>query len=192
MDIIVIPEGLSKNTDSGSGSNILSSYYAEVIEKIAREARKERRVFFAPGNAFGKTLREHEYAVTYLSKLRPDLKIISEKIPKGRRYFDTLDNAIHLRKKLIREKIWPLAECSLFCTTPHKFRSWLLFKICGYPVTKVYTARPKLIRNKIVPRLWYYDYAIIHFGYEILAIFYCLLKYLKIRYLKAEIERYTA
>ena len=165
---IVVPEGLNRD-----GS--LSAYYEGCLQRLAAQARTGDRVYLAPGNHFGHTRMEEAVASDRLRQLRPDLEIHLPEIARTR-YFDTLDNAIELRRWAQQQNLWPIDNCILYCNRYHLLRVRLCFHLAGFRPQQIRTARPQPHSGHIVPRLWYYDHAAANVCYEALAIGYTALR----------------
>jgi hypothetical protein len=172
---VVVTEGLA--CDLTSQQYGLSDYFVAVLDKVAQVANVGAVVFIAPGNKFGCELSEEDYAKIYLSKKRPDLKIYVPLNVCDRPYLDTFDNARLLQVWLQRQH-YPLKNIYLYCNQPHCFRSALLFRLCGFQVTRVIGSYPTQITRKIVNRLWFYDYPGVQFLYEIAGLVYDLNRWL--------------
>lgn len=173
---IIVPEGLS--TDS-KGKYFASDFYIGVLDKLLEVCSPGDRVYLAPANNFGAHQPEDYFAYDYLIEkkciIHPE---VIDKAIMREDYLDTLDNAILLRKHLLMHDKWPLGPVTLICNKPHKWRSYLMFKFCGYNVQKVLTSRPsQKSERRMVRRLWFYDISLIQLIYEILAIFYNTLKF---------------
>lgn len=164
-DYIIVTEGLTA-AESPEAVENLSDYFEAVVRRVAAEAEPDGRVFLSPGNPFGHSKSEEDYAAEFLQKLRPDLRIFVPQNVRDRPYLDTFDNARVLRIWLKREKFWPLETVILYCNQPHSFRSLAMFKCCGFWVEKVVGCRPEKVSREIVPRLWFYNYPPIQFLYE--------------------------
>jgi hypothetical protein len=184
---VIISEGLCAASEDNLKPNPLSSYYAKVIETVSQLAETGEEVFFTPGNNFSHPCREDIYAVRYLETLRKDLKTnyIDENFV-GKN-LDTLDNALLLRDWLIHRRRWSLQHAHLYCYRFHTLRSWLLFRLCGFSVEKIISSNPKVKSKDIVPRLWFYNYPLVHILYEIAAIMYSLMRYFVARLKKRNI-----
>jgi hypothetical protein len=48
----------------------------------------------------------------------------------------------------------------------------MVFKLCGFKVQHVVSCRPQKVKRKMVDRLWFYDYPIIQYLYEVAATLY--------------------
>lgn len=165
---VLIPEGLNRD-----GS--LSTYYEGCLQLLVAHARAGDRVYLAPGNHFGHPRMEEAVAADRLRQLRPDLVIHLPEIPRTR-YFDTLDNAIELRRWAQQQNLWPIASCVLYCNRYHLLRAKLCFHLAGFRPQQILTAKPQPHPGHIVPRLWYYDHAAANVCYEALAIGYTALR----------------
>lgn len=172
-DYIIVTEGLTA-TEATAAVDNLSPYFKAVICQLAADAEPNSRVFVAPGNPFGHSQSEEDYAGEFLQQLRPDLQVLVPQNVRDKTYLDTFDNARVLRYWLKQEKYWPLESVILYCNKPHSFRSWIMFKSCDFPVQKVVSCRPEKVDNSmaIAPRLWFYNYPPIQFLYELATLVY--------------------
>lgn len=168
LNHIVVPEGLNRD-----GS--LSAYYEGCLRRVAGEARPGETVYLAPGNNFGHLRLEEAVAADRLRQLRPDLDIHLPDIRRTR-YFDTLDNAIELRRWAQQHNLWPFANCILYCNRFHLLRTKFCFQIAGFRPERILTAKPQQPIGQIVPRLWYYNHPAANICYEALAIGYTALR----------------
>lgn len=166
---VVVPEGLAVQQ---KGQCVLSNYYEAVLTRVISDVPLNGQVFLAPGNRFNCATYEELYAAEYLLSKRPDLNVIVPLVESNRTYLDTFDNAKLLRTWLQKEGQWPLQKVILYCNAPHRARSAVLFRLCGFNVQLVIACRPKTIHQKIVSRLWFYDYPIIQAVYEVTALVY--------------------
>lgn len=169
---VVVPEGMAYQTVQEVGQCLLSDYYEAVLARVIRAVPLNGQVFLAPGNRFTCAAYEELYAADYLQSRRPDLCVILPVDISDRIYLDTFDNAKLLRTWLQKEGRWPLEEVTLYCNAPHRIRSSVLFRLCGFNVKLVVGCRPKVVCRKIVSRLWFYDYPIIQTFYEGTALLY--------------------
>ena len=164
-DLIIVTEGLTA-TESLEAVENLSDYFEAVVRRVAAEAESGDRVFVSPGNPFGHSKSEEDYAAEFLQKLRPDLQVFIPENVRDKTYLDTFDNARVLRMWLKREKYWPLGEVILYCNNPHSRRSRAMFQFCDFQVEKVVGCRPETVSREIAPRLWFYNYPPVQFLYE--------------------------
>lgn len=163
---VIVPEGLSKgDMDFPSPSFV----YRKVIEYVANTVKKNDEVYFAPANSFGSSIEEQIAGLEYFKLLYGNIngiKLYSQKISYNK-YVDTLGNAILLMNqfpRLISEEI------ELVSAVTHSKRVEYCFKNVGYKIKKVHRVKYKILDEKIVKRLWYYKYPIIHKIYEFLAL----------------------
>ncbi|MGC9526346.1 MAG: YdcF family protein [Limnospira sp.] len=164
-DYMIVTEGLTA-TESPEAVENLSDYFEAVVRRVAADAETGDRVFVSPGNSFGHSKSEEDYAAEFLQKLRPDLQIFVPANVRDRTYLDTFDNARVLRIGLQREKLWPLGDVILYCNQPHSRRSRAMFQFCGFRVERVVGCRPETVSREIAPRLWFYNYPPVQFLYE--------------------------
>jgi len=164
-DYIIVTEGLTV-AESPDAVDNLSDYFEAVVRRVAAEAEPNGSVFVSPGNPFGHSKSEEDYAAEFLQKIRPDLQVFVPQNVRDRTYLDTFDNARVLRMWLKREKYWPLSSVILYCNRPHSRRSRAMFRFCGFRVEKVVGCRPETVSRAIAPRLWFYNYPPIQFLYE--------------------------
>jgi uncharacterized SAM-binding protein YcdF (DUF218 family) len=172
---IVVPEGLSIDE---KGNYYASDYYMAALDKVRELGRQEDHIYLAPANTFGSHQPEDHFGKEYLQQQGVRVELIADDIPRTG-YLDTLDNAVYLRRYLQGRGCWPLGEVVLVCNKPHKWRSYLLFSLCGYRVRKVIVSRPvRRTGRKMVSRLWFYDVPFVQYIYEAVAIGYNTMKWL--------------
>lgn len=179
---IVVSEGLAYTEEQKKIKCSLSDYFQAVLDQVINDVPSHEPVFISPANNFGCDLSEEEYAYEYLLNNRKDLKVYFSTNIKNIKdvvYLDTFDNARILRIWLEKENVWNLGEVNLYCNKPHCLRSFIMFRLCGFKVKRVIGCSPKQIKQKIVPRLWFYDYPMIQIFYESFAILYDLCRWLK-------------
>ena len=169
---IVVTEGLAHVEERGRRKCCLSDYFEAVLDRVIQNVPDNESVFISPGNHFGCEFSEEEYAAEYLLSKRPDLNVYVPSNVRDSAYLDTFDNARLLRIGLQKQGLWLLREVTLYCNAPHSFRSWLLFRLCGFNVQQVVGCRPEKVSRRIVARLWFYDYFVIQIFYELLGTFY--------------------
>ena len=167
---VVVPEGLAHKRDGKMQECLLSDHYEAVLERVIRDVPPNGEVFLAPGNPFGCEVSEEVFAADYLKNKRPDLKAIVPSDVSHDKYLDTFDNAKILRSWLQNQGRWPFEEVVLYCNAPHRLRSAVLFRLCGFNVQLVIGCCPETVHRKMAPRLWYYNYLPIHFLYEGMAL----------------------
>lgn len=174
---IVVTEGLAYVVEPGRKKCCLSDYLEAVLDRLIKTVPANESVFISPGNSFGCEFSEEEYAVQYLLSQRPNLNVFVLFNVRDRAYLDTFDNARLLRVWLQKQGLWPLQEVTLYCNAPHLFRSWLLFRLCGFNVQQVVGCRPEKVSRIIINRLWFYDYFAIQIFYELLGTLYDLIRW---------------
>ena len=174
---IIVPEGLAATDFYPEETFYLSDYFEAVLQQVLKAATSDDTIIITPGNAFGYPNSEEEYATQYLQKNQPKLtiKIISNL--KDRPYLDTFDNARLLRKYLQQQQLI-INPMILYCNAPHCFRSWAMFRLCGFKIQQVIKCRPQQIQRPMVKRLWFYDYLLIQLLYECAAFVYDLCRWM--------------
>ncbi len=174
---VVVSEGLAFEWVNGHQQWGLSDYFEAVLNQVVQQVPDGQAVYLTPANAFGCAFTEEEYASQYLMQKRPDLKVYLPVGVSDRLYLDTFDNARLLGQWLQQQGLWPLGSVMLYCNRPHGLRSWLLFSLCGYTVEQVVGTRPTQVSRTMTPRLWFYDYPLVQWGYEVMGIIYGLTRW---------------
>ena len=174
---VVVPEGLAYSEDNGVKQWSLSDYFEAVLDQVIQRVPAHGTVFLSPGNTFGCESTEEEYAAQYLASKRPELKVFVPLKMGDRSYLDTFDNARLLRSWLQTQKLWTLGKVILYCNRPHAFRSYLLFRLCGFNVTQVVAIRPLKVSRSMVSRLWFYNYLPVQLLYEAAGMLYGLIRW---------------
>jgi len=183
---VVVSEGLAFELVQGHQQWGLSDYFEAVLSQVVQRVPDGQAVYLTPANAFGCAFTEEEYAAQYLTQKRPDLKVYlpvgvsdSSRVVQSENppYLDTFDNARLLRRWLQRQGQWPLGSVILYCNWPHALRSWLLFSLCGYTLKQVVGTRPTKVSRTMTPRLWFYDYPLVQWGYEVMGMIYGLTRW---------------
>jgi len=173
---IVIPEGLATDTE---GYFFVSDYYAAALDLVNLECNEEDHIFLAPANSFGAKQEEEYFGRDYLiaRKCNAEIELIDRDFQRDA-YLDTLDNAMYLKAHLKKHGKWPLDPVILICNKPHKFRGWIMFKLCGYSINKVLVSRPVNRTGRLmVKRLWFYDVGFVQYFYETAAIVHNIIKF---------------
>jgi hypothetical protein len=168
---IVVPEGLALDS---RGAYHASDHYLAALDLVMEFSSPSDTIYLAPANRFGAHQAEDLFARDYLlSRHCPaQVEVISPEIPR-RGYLDTLDNAHVLKMDLMRKGRWPLGSVTLVCNRPHRLRSRLMFRLCGYEVSEVRTSRAgERSGTRMVGRLWFYDIPVLQYFYELLATAY--------------------
>ncbi len=171
---LIIPEGLAAHDSTPEETFYLSDYFEAVLQQLLKTASTRDLILLAPGNPFGYPRSEEEYARQYLQQKRPDLKIHMVSGLQDRPYLDTFDNARLLRTYLQQNESITTEHIILYCNLPHQFRSWAMFRLCGFNIKQVIGCHPQNIQRQIVSRLWFYDYPSIQRLYECVAFVYDL------------------
>jgi hypothetical protein len=174
---IVVPEGLALDEQ---GNYYPSDHYMAALDLVMSLAKTEDRIYLAPANSFGAHQEEDHFGYDYLREryCRSDIRLIDHDIERER-YLDTLDNAVYLRKDLKRRGEWPLGPVTLVCNGPHKMRSSLMFRLCGFEVMETVTSKAvKRTGRKMVERLWFYDVPLVQYIYELAATVYNSCRYI--------------
>lgn len=170
-NIIVVPEGLA--TDA-SGNYHISDHYRAALDLVMAISSPGDVIYLAPANAFGADREEDMFAMEYLRSRNcmASVEVISRDIVR-KGYLDTLDNAVYLKKDLVRKGRWPLGPVALICNRPHRLRSRLMFRACGYDITEIHTSKASARSgNRMVERLWFYDLPWVQYFYELAATAY--------------------
>ena len=168
---IVVPEGLAQDNE---GRYFVSDHYAAALDLVLSIAELKDRIFLAPANSFGAHQEEDYFGRDYLlsKQCTSQMELIHRDIHRPK-YLDTLDNASFLRRDLRQRGLWPVGPVILVCNRPHKLRSWLMFRICGYSIISVITSKAThRTGRKMVKRLWFYDLPYVQYFYEAAAIIY--------------------
>ncbi len=171
---IIVPEGLAATDSHPEETFYLSDYFEAVLQQVLKAASPTDSIMMTPGNSFGYPNSEEEYATLYLKKRQPELQIETISKIKDHPYLDTFDNARLLRQYLQQQDIIATDAIILYCNAPHCFRSWAMFRLCGFNIKQVIGCRPQQIQRPIVPRLWFYNYFPIQLLYECAAFVYDL------------------
>ena len=165
---IVVPDGLAAD-GSGKALPEPSFVYRLVLDWIVENIQDQDTVYLAPANKFGGGVSEQAAAKNYLHQKIRNTIISFESNEK--RYIDTRGNAILLKNYLKNHSKWPLEYTTLISYHYHLPRARLVFQQEGF-IFKSVAIRPHFFRaERIIPRLWYYQYPSIHKAYEIIA--YC-------------------
>lgn len=175
---IIVPEGLAATDYQPEKIFYLSDYFEAVLQQVLKTASSTDLVIITPGNSFGYPHSEEEYASLYLQQRNPELNVITISKPKNSPYLDTFDNARLLRQYLQQQKQIIIDPMILYCNSPHCFRSWMMFRLCGFQIQQVMGCRPQQIQRPIVKRLWFYDYLPIQLLYECTAFVYDLCRWI--------------
>jgi uncharacterized SAM-binding protein YcdF (DUF218 family) len=165
--IVVVPDGVAAK--DGSALPEPSFVYRAVLDRALRRPQEDV-ILLAPANAFGGPLTEEEAAENYLrAHGRNGVILRPPRVRNG--YVDTRGNAFHLRQWLQAQGLWPLAQARLLVAARHARRARLCFAREGFvfeAVEPVSYAVPA--GERVVPRLWYYRWPVVHRLYEILAL----------------------
>ncbi len=164
MRYVIVPEGLSIDSKQ---MPIPSFVYRKLIDYLALIIKKNDEIYFAPANNFGLGISEQKAGKQYLEGFykKNNNNIFFVDLLQSE-YFDTLGNAIYLKKqfpKLFSKKI------DLVSTYIHSKRAYYCFKSVGYNINKLHIVKYDIVKEKIVKRLWFYQYRWIHKIYEKLA-----------------------
>jgi uncharacterized SAM-binding protein YcdF (DUF218 family) len=168
---IVVPEGLAQDNE---GRYFVSDHYAAALDLVLSIAELKDRIFLAPANSFGAHQEEDYFGRDYLvSKQCPAEIVLIERGIQRKVYLDTLDNASYLKKHLKLQGNWPLEPVTLICNKPHRLRSWLMFRLCGFSIASILTSVAVTRTGRtMVKRLWFYDLPYVQYFYEVAAIIY--------------------
>ena len=173
---IVVPEGLAVDNH---GAYHASDHYLAALDLVREISGPLDTIYLAPANSFGAHQEEDLFARDYLRSrdCAAEVEVISHEIQR-RGYLDTLDNADLLKQDLLRKGRWPLGPVTLVCNGPHRLRSSLMFRLCGYHVEVVRTSRAgQRSGNRMVGRLWFYEVPAVHYFYELFATAYGCLRF---------------
>lgn len=170
---IVVPDGLGEMLPAKP-----SDIYQLALDWVLNHVTKDDIVLLAPANAFHHNITEHAAAYAYLKqhniKARVDMPTTVLL-----KYLTTRGNAIELKSYLQSQNRWPLkAPVHLVSYDLHLARARLSFSQEGYRVNQVHSVlRPAQFKcGLMVPRLWYYRYRFLHWGYEQFAMMLTKLK----------------
>lgn len=165
---VVVPEGLACDA-AGRLLPEPSFAYRSALDWVAARARRGERIFLAPANCFDGPVSEQEAGAAYLRDRHPDAEIIAFESSDAR-YIDTRGNAVLLREYLQRTRVWPLTTAVLVAYYLHLPRARLIFRQEGFRFDRtIGVGHGARNDERIVSRLWYYRYRIVHACYELLA-----------------------
>lgn len=176
-EYLVIPEGLSEDED---GRHYPSDFYIAALDEVSRRAENNDRIYLAPANYFSGDSPEDYHGMAYLKSIdcKGEIIVIGHRAD-PEKYLDTLDNAQYLERFLKERNQWPIGPVIMICNRPHKLRSLVVFKLCGYSIKEAIGTRPrKRSGSKMVRRLWFYDNLAVQYIYEAIAIVYDSFRFL--------------
>jgi len=166
MQYVVVPEGLSIDS---TNKPIPSFVYRQVIEYLVPILDKNDEIYFAPANSFGLGISEQIAGKKYFKKIynkKNNIKVFTQELAL-KEYVDTYGNAILLKKQFPQ---LALEQIDLVSTYIHSRRAYHCFYSAGFKINNLHSVKYKIIDEKIVSRLWYYQYPKIHKIYEMLAL----------------------
>lgn len=165
--VVIVPDGLE--WEDGRTLPRPSFVYRAVLDAALRRPAGDV-LLLAPANAFGGPLTEEEAAERYLRAAGRAGEILRPP-PVRNGYVDTRGNARHLRLWLEARQSWPLAHARLLVAQRHAARALFCFQKEGFvfeAMDRVSYAIPP--GEKVVPRLWYYRWPLLHRLYEAAAL----------------------
>jgi uncharacterized SAM-binding protein YcdF (DUF218 family) len=170
---IVVPDGLAADAQ-GRALAEPSFVYRAVLDWTGARAGAGDRIYLAPANDFGCGVTEQEAGRRHLQQQAPAAAIVSAPSPAAG-YIDTRGNARLLRRELERAREWPLPAVNLVAYTIHLRRAVTTFAQEGFVIDAAHAVPigsidPHDPATRIVRRLWYYRYPLVHHGYERLAL----------------------
>lgn len=170
---IVVPDGLEADAN-GRACPTPSFVYRAVLDWTGARATTNDRVYLAPANDFGCGVTEQEAGRRYFQARYPAIPLVTAPSA-GTRYIDTRGNARLLRIELERTGQWPPPSAQLVAYAIHLPRALVTFSQEGFTIDAAHAvAIGAIVRRdpatRIVRRLWYYRYPLIHHGYERLAL----------------------
>jgi hypothetical protein len=164
--VVVVPEGLAYDVAAGRAL-ALPSFVGEAVLQHVLNRYCGRRILIAPANRFGAPSSEHEAMVAWLSAHG----CVGAETPSlaAAGYVDTWGNAVELRRWLHRHGQWPLGPIILVAAFRHARRARLCFTRNGFDVALVDKVAYPVEGTPIVPRLFYYNWPLLHQTYETFA-----------------------
>ena len=168
--VVVVPDGLEIEHHTNGKVVHLSEIYKSVLDFVLREFINSK-IILAPANDFGTGQYEEDIAFDYcLANNSNGLQIYKPTNLNKNKYIDTRGNAHELRNALVSDNLWPENGIILVSAELHLSRAIMCFKKEGFKICKAIGVKSaKKSRYKLVNRLWYYNYPIIHRAYEKLA-----------------------
>lgn len=177
LPVVIVPDGLEVEFLSGKKIIHPSQVFKSVLDFVLKEF-KDSDILLAPANHFGTGQYEEDIAFQYCKTQNPNIKsLYKPSRPATNGYIDTRGNARELRDALVLDDMWPEKGIILVSAALHSRRALICFKKEGFHVSE--SIAVKCTRNnkfKLVNRLWYYRYPVIHRVYEALATILDLLR----------------
>ena len=165
-NIIVVPEGLVTVNDEPY--RVEPSFVFRAVLDFIVDYYPNDRIILSPANHFGTGKTEQQVASEYLRSRGVTNLIVASSY--GNKYIDTRGNAYQLKQYLMAEGIWPLYNNILVCAYKHMRRAKMCFLKEGFTFLDYKLIKYKIPTSEnIVPRLWYYQYPLIHSVYELIA-----------------------
>ncbi len=163
---IVVPEGISFSSEN----KIIPSFaFRQVLDYLKKIIKENSEVYFAPANDFKTGYYEQNIGSDYFNQIMQGTCISYKTFvakSNTNNYIDTKLNA-----KLLMCEYPSLKKTSvrLLCTSIHLKRAKFCFERNGYKILQAYNIKITVKKERIVSRLWYYQYPVIHHIYEKLA-----------------------
>jgi multidrug transporter EmrE-like cation transporter len=165
--VVVVPEGLA--FDAATRRALTTpSFVSEAVLQRVLGSYTTRRILIAPANSFGAPLSENEVMAAWLTAR--GCASVQTPLVTASGYIDTWGNAVELRRWLDERGQWPLGPFVLVSAFRHARRARLCFSRNGFTVASVDTVTYPVEGRPIVPRLFYYNWPILHQAYETLAL----------------------
>lgn len=167
LPVIVVPEGLARDRNSGKPLAEPSFVFRAVLEYTLAHFR-DCRILVAPANRFGAAASEQEVGSTWLTGQGcGDVATVAHR--EGR-YIDTWSNAVILREWLAARGAWPLGACVLVVAFRHARRAEVCFRRNGYEIADIRHVSYEVDDSAVVRRLFYYRIPWLHRCYEAAAL----------------------
>ena len=168
--VVVVPDGLEIENHTDGKIIHPSAVYKSVLDFVLREFMNSK-IILATANDFGTGQYEEDIAFEYcLANNSNSLQIYKPTNLKKNKYIDTRGNAHELRNALVSDNLWPEDGIILVSAELHLSRAVICFKKEGFKICKAIGVKSSnKFRYKLVNRLWYYKYPIVHRVYEKLA-----------------------
>src|SRR6266850_2279824 len=166
LAVVVVPEGLAFDAAAGRVAAV-PSFVGEAVLKHVLDRYAHRRILIAPANSFGAPWSEHEVMAAWLVARTCARAETPSVASVG--YIDTWGNAVELRRWLYQRGQWPLGPIVLVAAFRHARRARLCFTRNGFDVASMDTVSYLVEGAPIVPRLFYFNWPLLHQVYETLA-----------------------
>lgn len=176
INFIVVPDGLAAN-EKYEAIPEPSFVYKCTLDIVSKVVKNNDKIWLAPANNFGCDCTEQKAGENYLRKIGTTAEIISFEVNNDN-YIDTRGNAKLLRKHLEKLEIWPLDNTILVAYSVHLPRSRLVFRQEGFSFEALISANKNsdFSNKRIVKRLFYYKYKLLHYCYELIISFLYFIK----------------